>query len=629
MNYCELEKIQQSLLLKQENSEFVKVIAREVCDFFNSFHDSPEEISRWGHHYFCKKDGGLLVYDQNKPEEHVCSICKTTYTSELLHGVWVCMYRNQGVMNAWKAALLYKLTGEKKYLDYVITFASFYSNHYPCFKLHNKDGVETENTEKIPWGSSRIMPQNLNEAIFIVRLVNALQIVKEELDEEFLLSLKEHLFQPVFELFCPQVDKIHNISCWLNSAIGVMGLFLNQKDMIDFAFSGEFNINKQLKQGVTKDYFWYEGSIHYNFFTLEGIINLLLFSKVYEYSFKTGETYVEHMLSQGYKYAFDNHQLPNPNDGWPNVNLKSYSYIYAIGAKIYGFDSTVGNLFKNIVNGINDRGVFPLSKPYYYKNDISLEEFIFCVGVREMSYKKVITHSINFDTSYCGLLKNKSINLFYKYGHNGPSHAHPDKMNIEVVMHEKSLSRDLSNSGYGNTLCNEWHRVSASHNTVVVNGKNHVSVAGGKCISRNEDYVELFSENVYEKINFKRFIKIKGEGFADWFEIEAKKKHTYDYFFHVEGFLITEVNSSLGNLGYQENGYQHLKEVKQIHTNEEEISLSWNINGLVVTSQIKLKNKELYIAQSPDNPVTAYRTTMILRSKEICPVFNVSWRIGE
>ncbi len=629
MNYCQIEEIQKKLILKKEDSEVVELIKYEVCDFFDDFHDTSDEISRWGHHYFCKEDGGLLIYDKSKPFEHKCSICGTVYNTELLHGVWVCMYRNQGVMNAWKSAFIYKLNGEKKYLDNVIQYATFYSDHYSKFILHNKEGIETKNDDKVPWGSSRIMPQSLNEAIFIIRLVNALELVKEDLDQEFIESLTQNIFRPMFELFKPQINKIHNISCWLNSAIGVMGLFLNQKDMIDFAFLGEFNINNQLEQGVTKDFFWYEGSIHYNFFTLEGIINLLLFSKIYNYEFAIGEKYVEKMLIQGYMYAFDNHQLPNPNDGWPNVNLKSYSYIYAIGTKIYGEDSEVGNLLKNILNGSSERGEFPLSKPFYYKNDISLEEFIFCLGIRELPYQKIKTKSVDFNTSYCGLLKNQNINLFYKYGHNGPSHAHPDKMNIEVVMYEKSLSRDLSNSGYGNALCNEWHRVSASHNTVVVNGENHTSVAGGICMSEMENKVQLLSENVYPNINFKRLLEIQEDGFSDLFEIEAKTKNQYDYFFHVEGDLLTDIQSKPGKLGYDSNGYQHIKEVKQIKVDQNELCLKWSVNGMIITSIIQMNDKELYIAKSPDNPVTNYRTTIILRSNEMCPVFKMDWRIGE
>lgn len=83
--------------------------------------------------------------------------------------------------------------------------------------------------------------------------------------------------------------------------------------MIDYAFKSQFNMHEQLKKGVTKDGFWYEGSIHYNFFLLEGVSYLFLFSKIYDYDFGQESTAIlERMFVQAYQYAFDNLYLPIP-----------------------------------------------------------------------------------------------------------------------------------------------------------------------------------------------------------------------------------------------------------------------------------------------------------------------------
>ncbi len=87
----------------------------------------------------------------------------------------------------------------------------------------------------------------------------------------------------------PQAVAIHNISCWSLSAIGVMGLAMHDQEMIDYAFKSQFNMHEQLKKGVTKDGFWYEGSIHYNFFLLEGVSYLFLFSKNLRLRFWSGK----------------------------------------------------------------------------------------------------------------------------------------------------------------------------------------------------------------------------------------------------------------------------------------------------------------------------------------------------
>jgi hypothetical protein len=88
----------------------------EVRTFFQNFHDDPKLLSQWGHNYFCDIDGGRLIFDLNKPHEHVCEICGKRYTGEVYDGVWRYFYRNEAVLTMMKAAALYKATGDREYL---------------------------------------------------------------------------------------------------------------------------------------------------------------------------------------------------------------------------------------------------------------------------------------------------------------------------------------------------------------------------------------------------------------------------------------------------------------------------------------------------------------------------------
>ncbi len=609
------------------NIEFIKQIKTEVDDYFTNFKDSPDNTSRWAHHYFCENEGGRFIYNDKTPHSHICSVCGKESKSELFDGCWITMYRNQGVTNAWKSAFLYKATGDHKYLDNLLNFTNFYNDNYLNFKLHNKEGLEFENLDEALWGCSRIMPQSLNEAIFIVRLINALEIVREDLPEGMIQRLEDGMFSEAFKMFVPQVDKIHNIPTWLNSAIGVMGHFLNNKEMICFVYTGEFNIINQLTKGVTADNFWYEGSIHYNFFLLEGVVNLLLFSELYNYDFKVGKEVVKRMLSAGYKYAFDTHLLPNPNDGWPDVNLKTYSYIYAVATKVFGEEHKVGKLLGSILNKEGERGILPLSKPYYYQNEISLEELLFTPNLREKNREIIKCDSINFKSSFCGLIKNSNSNIFLKYGHNGPSHAHPDKMNIEVILGGAIVSRDLSNSGYGNPLCNEWQRKSPSHNTVVVNGLSHNKFDGGKTLIETKTRLKAISEDVYVGVNFTRDINLTEKGFTDEFIVDLSEESTCDFFFHIEGIPSTDLTLENIDISYSDNGYQHLKDIKRVVTNSNEIKIKWIISGKEITSLIDIKDKELLICESPDNSVLGFRKTIILRQKSKNAIFNIKWEL--
>ena len=321
-------------------------------------------------------------------------------------------------------------------------------------------------------------------------MIQALEIVKDDLDQEFLDFVYEHLFKEIYLLLKPQVNAIHNIRCWNNCAIGLMGLFFHDKEMIDFTFDGPFNIRKQIREGVTSDGFWYEGSIHYNFFTLEGITPLILFSELYNFDFgKEEKEKVKHMFINAYHYAFDNQYFPNPNDGWPSINLKTYSYIYHMAAKIFGEDSEIGNLLKNIENSPLPRTTLPLSKPYYIDNEIAYERLLLNTDFDLNRYTEVVHETKNFPNSNFAILRAGGMNAFVKYGLNGPSHAHPDLINLEIMYKNYRISRDLSNPGYVARLCNEWHKTSLAHNTVIRNGENVLSRNPGNTIEYDSTHI--------------------------------------------------------------------------------------------------------------------------------------------
>ena len=606
-------------------NQMLNTMEAEVQYFYDTFKDDYKNLSGWGHHYFCNVDGGKLIFDIDKPHEHSCEICGKVYTGEKYDSIWTYFYRNEAVLTIWKCAALYKVRGNTKYIKILEKILGYYAENYTNFDLHVKFQINVDINLDVG-GAGRLMPQGLNEAIIIIRILNALEIVKEDLSEGFINMLKTKFFDEAVALLRPQVNKIHNIPCWKNSALGAIGFFFDDKELIDFAFNSEFGIINQLNAGVTPDGFWYEGSIHYNFFVLEGVTNLLLFTKLYGYDFPVGEEVAHRMLTAAYNYAFDNHILPNPNDGWPNISLKTYSYIYEIAAKYFGDDSDIANMLKNIENGKLPRTYLPLSKPYFYEG-ISLEHLLFNPDFDNDHYVKTVSKSKNFETSYFSIIRSGDINVFCKYGLKGPSHAHPDIMNIEVMIGDKSFSRDLSNSGYGAVLCNEWHRMTASHNTVAVDCLNQSSVDGGEILKFEDHSIHAKSSDVYKGVDFSRKINITDTTIEDEFEVTSKEEHQFDYFFHCEGQLQSEFSSIPYEFESKLNGYQHIKEAKKVMVEGKGINLSWKLGDRIIESYINTEGKEFIIAKTYDNPVTAFRTTLILRSKGCNDTFKVSWKL--
>lgn len=601
------------------NPRFQAMISQmqtEVDSFFKNFHDDPVLTSEWGHYYFCNDDGGRLIFDLNNPKSHICEVCGKNFTDEVYDGVWTYFYRNEAVLTALKAAVLYKRFEDEKYLNILKTIISFYADNYTKFKIHDKARNVFDNYSDMTWGCGRIMPQGLNESIIAIRLINALEIVKDKLDKTYLDYLYQKMFKEMFYLLKPQVDQIHNIRCWNNSAIGIIGLFFNDKEMIDFAFNGEFNINRQLREGVTKDHFWYEGSIHYNFFTLEGVTNLLVFAKVYDYPFEE-EKIVEKMFVEAYHYAFSNQYFPNPNDGWPSINLKTYSYIYHMAVKCFGYDSEVSEILKNILNDKNARTTLPLSKPYYFANEISYEHLVLNTDFIYDTYQKVKQLTKNYQLSQFGMLRNDHFNLFMKYGLNGPSHAHPDLMNIELTHNSYLVTRDMSNPGYQSRLYKEWFKMTLSHNTVVTDFKNMTKVSPSEEVKYTDKTIEAYSKDVYAGVDYNRKVTLEENGFTDTFVVNSRECHNYDYVFHLEKEfeLVSKLSLEKAEIGSDQFGYQFLMNVNRIKDFDGILTFK-RFDEEFTFNITELEEKEVFIMESYDNPVNHKRITLIIRQKE-------------
>lgn len=588
----------------------------DVDDFMKDFKDDPRFLSGWGHGYFCKDDGGRLIYDRSSPLQHRCSICGKVYTDYIYSSYFITMYRNEAVETAVKAAVLYRIKRDTRYLEAVKKIVGFYADNYKYFAIHAKEKINCSATIDVG-GAGKMMPQGLNEAIVAIRFLNALEIVKDELDKEWILDVKTKFFEPVYELLLPQKMHIHNIPIWLNSAFGIMGLFFNNEEWLNEATVKPFNIYEQLDNGLTQSGFWYEGSIHYNFFALEGLMTFYVFAKTYDYEIP--QEYlkkVELMLYAAYDYAFDNDIFPNPSDGWPDICLKTYSYIYFMGYKVYG--NKLLPLINHITAGKLKRARLPLSEPYYFENRIPLAQLLYAADYKDIKSEPLRKRSsVNFMDFNCAVLRNDVFNVFLKYGHQTKSHAHPDKMNVEIMIRNNILTRDISNSGYGTDICNSWDRTIAAHNTCAVNAQPSDVTRVGKIVAFDEKSIEAETES-YDGVLYNRKLRIDNEKLTDIFTVNCEKESNIDWFFHLQT-PADKKGIKLVKDDYALPEYPKLMNVRYVDIHKDNITLRNDIADITINLE---KGARLYIADTYDNPADRFRETLIIRKKDKSAVFS-------
>ena len=621
MQYIEDIRIVHENAQTEHGRRLMERMHTDVLWFAENFEDSPKALSGWGHHYFCVQDGAFLNYDRTLPHSHRCPICGDVYEGGNFDAAWIYLYRYEALMSAIEAAALYRLEGNEVYLQHFQHILSFYSDHYQEFEVHGK-GPTTS-------GNGKITPQALNEAIFLVKAVNGLEILREALSNSFVQDVCRKLLIPGARFVNEQKKIIHNIPCWINSAVGAVGLFAGDDELVRLAFDAPLGLADQVRRGVTKSHFWYEGSIHYNCFTLEAFLNQILMARIHQKKIPEDvDRAVYDMLLAPCQMAFSNGVLPNPNDGWPNLNLKTYSYLYEMAAKIYDSDE-LRHILADIYSQQAQRTALPMSSPVY-AGDYCLEWLLFSRPMGwEVKRLEIWSESVNFEPSCYAMLREENCEIFFKYGHRSPSHAHPDKMNLEVMAFGAPISRDLSNCGYAAPLCNEYHRTSVAHCTVVLDGYSHPDTQPGECRFWRQHPAALSAhvKNAYPGVDFVRSVTLKKNGFFDCFDVQSREEHIIDWFFHVEGEPISPPESESASLGFEQDGYQHLKEVRVINSAAPLLRLCWRFADRVVGIQeLKMQGVKAYLCKSYDNPVNRLRWTVILRAHGCDACFSQNWQ---
>ena len=200
-------------------------------------------------------------------------------------------------------------------------------------------------------------------------------------------------------------------------------------------------------------------------------------------------------------------------------------------------------------------------------------------------------------------------------------------MNLEVTAFGTPITRDLSNCGYAARLCNEYHRTSVCHNTVLVDGQSHPDTQPGECMLFSKEPVGLTARvrDAYPGVEFRRGVQLSENGFSDEFTVTADAVHTMDWFFHVEGELEQLPAGKPAELGFDQGGYQHLKEVRELDCPGEILSLNWNFGEVRGVQELDVANKKVYLCRRYDNPVNRMRWTVILRASGEHAVFTQHW----
>lgn len=460
-----------------------------------------KQISKWEWEHICPVDNEVFRGDPNLPNRD--------YDGCVISGAHGRL--SQQVLNL---GIVYQVTGDIQYAEKARDILMAYADRYMSYPLHTINGEE-----KI--GGGRVGPQTLDESTWLIPICQGADLIWNTLKEEEKETIAQKMLIPAAkDVILPHRMGVHNIQCWKNSAVGLVGFLLGDNDLIKEAIDNpDRGYWTQMRKGVMPDGAWWEGAWGYHFYTLSALWGLTEAAhncgiNLYGDEFKG-------MFDSPIKFAMPNLTLPAFNDSG-EVALKGRAGIYELAYARY-----------------KDPNYVTLLSTSQRRDDYALR-----FGVGELpSQTPTPWENVNYPGSGYGILARgegeQATWLCMKYGPHGGGHGHPDKLNFVLYSQGQIIAPDPGTARYGVPIQGGWYRTTLAHNTLVVN-ENSQKPAEGKYLAfgseNGVDYIVAEAGNIYEGVKFTRSIALIDENLIVFIDqIQCDKEQLLDIAYHNRG----------------------------------------------------------------------------------------------
>lgn len=524
----------------------------------------------------------------------------------------------------YDAGIIYQLSQNKKYADYVRAMLLEYATLYPTLDVHPKRKVKSQNPGKLFW-------QSLNEAVWLVYTIQAYDLIYDALDASQIKTIEQSLLKPA-SLFLSEgqpstFNKVHNHGTWATAGVGMAGYVMNEPDWVEKALydlekSGKGGFLKQLDELFSPQGYYNEGPYYQRY----ALMPFVTFGKAIQNN-EPQRNIFEHRNGVLLKAIDTTIQLSYAglffpiNDAIKSKGIDTIELVHGVTVA-YGLTNDPGFLDiarqqdQIILSGDGlkvaqalDKG---LMQPYQF------DSVAFGDGSDGKQGALVVMRSqLGGDQA-----------LLFKPAAQGLGHGHFDKLTWQYYDHGSEIVSDYGAARFLNVEAKfggrylpenkTYAKQTVAHNTVVVDETSHFN---GKVDigNKNAPTLNFFETNqygtvasgeistAYQGVKLERTLalvnlpELERSIALDIFSVEAQKAHQLDLPLHYHGQIIdtnfalqanVEQLSALG----QKNGYQHLWLKGQATPEEGLAKVSWlNDNGRFYTQTSLVKGDESFL----------------------------------
>lgn len=558
----------------------------------------------WQLYYYCPDCSVRLEFDIDSPKAYRCPLCHKYVCGEPYEGAWWRWLNTFNYTSTYYLSLLYMLTQDVSYAERAKEVILTYAKYYPDYEVHGD----------IPYNNpGRANSQTLDEAIFLRYFAFSYDIIEDTLTSEEKRTIKENLFTiGAAHLRKYRMDQLHNHEVDVDSAMAVLGIILDDKELINHALYGKYGLYYQLENGMLKDGQWFEASSCYHYFA---VMNFFMFEK---FAVNTKWSNISHpnyrkMLLFGCKLLKSNYRIPMVNDcqifqGNPDF-YEVYEFAYA---------------------QFREKDMLAILQHKYLKEPrTNMDAFFY--GVEELPSEPVEAEMKDYhneDGSGLTILHRKNDQyLLFKHGPYGGEHDHYDKLGFSYAYDGKSVSTDLGTTGYGAHLHYDYFKNTITHNTITLNEANQAPACGQMDFYSNEpdesimdasvtwskDYkvpdsfiIKQWDAEAYEGAKYRRRIVFCDDFIVDVGFVKCPEERIIDNSLHFSGnmigwnkesFKLIESRPTLG----QPKPYSHITKCAVYDANNDS-HFCFESEGIVTDLYCASVKGSIITAEGPGNP---------------------------
>lgn len=593
-------------------------LGEEVARYRQSLPALPERQAGYYHDFFCPQHAVQLQFDPQQPHRHVCPVDGAVFSGEPFDSAWRWSVNDMLSDAALKLALHAALTGDgaqraadqAQAREILLGYAARYTTMLPPIVVHpHHPGVVT-------WSG-------LDESVFVIRLTWASALLGEALSADDLHAFRAGLLQPAADhLRHWRIREIHNVTNWNNAALVNLALALGDETLLGEALNEPLGLAAQLARGVLDDGFWWEGSLSYHYYTLSALVWTARALRAGGRDF-AGDEVVQRMFRAPLGIAFPDLTLPAIHDCWYHIGL--------LGEVGHGIPNAAG--FYEIACGWYDDPAFAwvLRQNMAQRPRVSIEALFDGVAVVPDVPEPAFTNHHAVGSGLAVLRsdapRDRQTYLLLKAGPDARDHGHPDQLSVQLFAHGARLTADLGTPGYGIGLNDTWYRQTASHSTVLLDGRSQPTASGR--ITRYEtagdfalvEGVIAWEDGPYAGVQFRRTILWRETYWIDLFQVTSPEPRQIDWVWQNFGELVeapaaTPVTAGLTGSG----GYEHFANVGQLRDTDA-ARLRWQHGRANLDLFLPPADGEHFIATTPSNPASQTLSALVRRRTAATTVF--------